>query len=268
MRDLKGVFLDIFGGVGGVAKSASALGAHAEVWDTSFGNEYDLARPRVLRRLLHRIRKGNILGAAIAMPCKSFSLARARRGAIRTKLWPWGIPEILESGDGRDFDDLIEGNLVLKATIKIIQELNKRQIPWVWENPLTSYAGHVAQLQRARIQAHGFVSVIDQCSCGTPWKKPTQLWFGNWKNWTWASSKTILLDAAVSAVRAASAVVNMSFSRAAIEPGQPRFTRKSFVNFLRAGSCPEPHTPNIDFMVMRDPVIVPEISDEISKGPL
>ena len=121
VRDLKGVFLDIFGGVGGVAKSASALGAHAEVWDTSFGDEYDLTRPRVLRRLLHRIRKGNILGAAIAMPCKSFSLARARRGAIRTKLWPWGIPEMLESGDGRDFDDFIEGNFVLKATIKIIQ---------------------------------------------------------------------------------------------------------------------------------------------------
>eukprot|EP00959_Pyramimonas_sp_CCMP1952_P035651 746543-Pyramimonas_sp.AAC.1 len=55
------------------------------------GEHGDLTSARVLKALLSDVRRGRCLGAMIAPPCSSFSIARIRAAPIRSASRPWGF---------------------------------------------------------------------------------------------------------------------------------------------------------------------------------
>ena len=93
----KGEYLaDIFGGNCGVSRAAASRGYATKVWDSKFGASHDLTRKCVSSKLLSDIRCGRVVGACIAPPCGTFSLAHDRACQIRSSEQPWGLTVVLE----------------------------------------------------------------------------------------------------------------------------------------------------------------------------
>ena len=70
----KQYFLDLFSGVGGVARALRRLGFSVYEYDIANGQQFDLTNKKVLFKLLSAIRSGKVLGVMIAMLCTSFSV--------------------------------------------------------------------------------------------------------------------------------------------------------------------------------------------------
>ena len=85
---------DFFAGSGGVARAARALGFSAREGELLQGENHDLTRPCVQRKIQFDIQKGLILAAMLAPPCSSFSQARDRTRVIRSRDHPWGLPDL------------------------------------------------------------------------------------------------------------------------------------------------------------------------------
>ena len=82
-------FADLFCGGGIVARQAHSMGVNAREWNGSVP-ESDLLRSCVLRRLRDVIVKGKLIGACLAPPCGSFSVAVSRKVKLRSIEEPWG----------------------------------------------------------------------------------------------------------------------------------------------------------------------------------
>ena len=69
------------------------------------------------------------------------------------------------------------GKELLDFTIDIVRCCNEYAIPYVMENPLTSYAWHDESLKAALQQAE--ILDVHQCAFGARFRKATRLTFGN-----------------------------------------------------------------------------------------
>ena len=70
----------------------------------------------------------------------------------------------------------MRGNQLAAFTAKIIRLCNKLRIPWVLENPASSYLWSHPPVQSALRGSTD--TVIDQCQYGMAWRKPTRLAMG------------------------------------------------------------------------------------------
>ena len=177
------LFLDVFGGTCGVAKSVCRAGPAAVVIDFIHG--YDLLARGALDsvcRLLRQQRKGRhkVRGVCLASPCESFSIARRAPpgsrmpSAVRSKEFIWGLPNLPE------LDAILceTGNKLCRATARIIRECEANHIPWILENPASSMLWIAPPIARILRKPTVSFTVIHQCMCGTAWKKPTGLAMG------------------------------------------------------------------------------------------
>jgi hypothetical protein len=125
----------------------------------------------------HHASHANIKAIMLATPCNSFSLAVSRSGrALRSKTHPRGLPiQFTQIEQQR----IRNGNKCLDATIAIIKVCNKFRIPWILENPQTSYIWSDSQLQAASNSAT--TVTVHQCAFGAKWRKATTFAFGNFQ---------------------------------------------------------------------------------------
>ena len=73
----------------------------------------------------------------LAPPCASFSIAKIRSAPIRSQARPWGFSRSEMSE--KDWAKLTVGNKCLRAVLKIIAACNRSGVPWILENPHSSY---------------------------------------------------------------------------------------------------------------------------------
>ena len=167
---------DLFAGKGGVAHQCRRLGYKAKEWELERGIQYDLTSRKVRRRLISDIKRGRVLGAMLAPPCTTFSIARNRTKVIRSRDYPWGLPGSCLTEVERQ--KVEEGNRCFEAAFQIIYHLNKHHIPWLLENPQSSMCWHLPPI-RDLIDKHGCCLItLDFCQFGTRWKKPTSILAG------------------------------------------------------------------------------------------
>ena len=88
----------------------------------------------------------------LAPSFSSFSVARDRTAAIRTRQFPWGLPDdqLLDT----DRTKIQQGNQCFKAAIRIISWLDIHHIPWILENPATSKCWYLPPLQKLESSPH------------------------------------------------------------------------------------------------------------------
>ena len=169
--------MDGFSGEGGIAFSARNAGVASREFELSRSESGDLTRPAVLRRLRQAAAQGKIIACSFAPPCSSFSCARNRTQPIRSKLFPRGFPHI-ELSD-KDKKRVLIGNKCLDSTISLIRSCNRWKIPFVLENPQSSYMWSDVALQKVLSESHANFVTITMCAFGKPWRKATTLAFGN-----------------------------------------------------------------------------------------
>ena len=77
-------FADLFAGTGGVGRAAAnRYRVPSQIFDINQGIQFDLTDRKVLRKLERDALKGRIVGAMLATPCTSWSIARNRTNVIR-----------------------------------------------------------------------------------------------------------------------------------------------------------------------------------------
>ena len=177
-KGLKGQYVaDLFAGSGGVAKACRQLGFSAKEWEIARGCQFDLTHPSVLKRIKYDVDQLLVLAAMLAPPFSSFSVARDRTAAIRTRQFPWGLPDdqLLDT----DRTKIQQGNQCFKAAIRIISWLDTHHIPWILENPATSKCWYLPPLQKLESSPHVVAVFTDFCQYGCRWRKRTKLLCGN-----------------------------------------------------------------------------------------
>ena len=173
---MNGTFVaDLFSGCGGVSKAVRVLGFDGREWEIALGPDGDLCNRNVRRKLLHAIRSGRVIAIMAAPPCGTFSSARDRSGAIRSRSFPWGLPDL----PPHDAAKVADGNRCLRGLLSVIRCAHTRGLPWLWENPHSSKMWYVPEV--AKLSAHDRVEtcVLDQCMFGARWKKRTRFLAGN-----------------------------------------------------------------------------------------
>ena len=109
----------------------------------------------------------------IALPCTTFSIAQ--RGRLRSELYPMGLPGLPPHLQAR----VDNGNALLRASLQIIRACISQGIPWILENPGSSYAFKTLAVRELIRLGWGFEVTCDQCQYGTKWRKRTKFLIGN-----------------------------------------------------------------------------------------
>ena len=168
----KTLVLDLFSGVGRVAKAVRRAGVSCEEIDIIHGKTHDVTDKKVCTRLCKRIRRQEFSGSMIGAPCTSFSVARDRTCIIRTKDEPWGLQDRSKFSE-RDLASLELGNKITRSLIKIMNAMVQARTPFILENPRSSRLWHLPEIERiANCQLSRFV-YSDYCQFGTAWRKRT-----------------------------------------------------------------------------------------------
>ena len=111
----------------------------------------------------------------LGMPCTTFSKARKNDGLgpgpLRDSGNLWGLPSL----SWKDFCKVREGNHLFRFTLKILQLCNQHSIPFVLENPLSSFAWSMPPLLQFMHESESMICDLDFCMYGEQWKKPTRL---------------------------------------------------------------------------------------------
>lgn len=166
-------FLDLFSGKGGVSRAVRARGIQAWEFDVKNGDAFDLTNSNVLKNIERKISKSMVVACMLAPPCSSFSRARDRTSVIRTAQKPWGVPKhILSDADALRVQ---VGNRCVRAALRMIRALERHQVPWILEQPLTSRMWDLGPFRQLRKQSHIAFESLHQCQYGTRWRKATGL---------------------------------------------------------------------------------------------
>ena len=172
---MKGYFLDLFAGHGGVSRALRKAGFSARSFELLDGPDSDLTRPLVQSRLRSESKRGVILGAMLGPPCTTFSIARDRTAVIRDAEFPWGRPDVSE----KDAEKLRVGNACMRAALKLIRFFHKHRIPWIMEHPASSKAWRLPEVKAILVMTNVQFTTCDFCAYGTPWRKRTSFMSGH-----------------------------------------------------------------------------------------
>ena len=107
---------------------------------------------------------------------------------LRTQSEPGGVKKPSRPFTARERELIDTGNMEATEVAKLIKFLHRHRVPWIVENPYSSNLWHSSPFKALRGLPNTFFTYIDQCSCGTPWRKRTGLLCG----WLSNSAKSIL----------------------------------------------------------------------------
>lgn len=165
---------DLFSGCGSVSRAVLRTGFDSVAYVVRNGEKFNVVRNRVMLKLLKQIRGDVIFAVMLAPPCSSFSVAFQRNGTVRSRQQPWGITDLPNHLHSR----VSEGNKTMKAAFRIAQTAHQAGIPWILENPYSSWAFKTPEARALQQKGAVFLK-LDQCQYGTPWKNRTGLLAGN-----------------------------------------------------------------------------------------
>ena len=168
---------DLFAGTGGVAHQVRRLGFSAKEWDVQRGPDFDLTSPTVVHRLLKDIRNGRVLAVMMSPPNASLSPARDRQRAIRSKRFPWGLPQRFLTPEDRR--KVTSENACLRTCFSLISILQQHKIPWIFAQPASSKVWFFPEMQELQQHPQCHSMTTDLCQFRTMWRKPITLLFGN-----------------------------------------------------------------------------------------
>lgn len=106
----------------------------------------------------------------LAPPCSSFSPARDRTRVVRSRDFPYGLPDL----PAHEQVKVDVGNNCVKSALKIISWLDKRNIRWIPENPRSSKTWYLPEMVKLMQSSHVIDNVADFCQYGTAWRKRTR----------------------------------------------------------------------------------------------
>lgn len=162
---------DVCGGLGDVGRAFRARGGSAHAFDLRIDPKLDITKPRVLNGILHDITRAKVSAVMLAPPCNRWSISNRRARRLRSRAHPWGLPNL--SRDDREF--LRGGNATARATLRILRQCMKHNVPCMVEQPVASAMRWVLEPVLARCSRSDHV-VFDQCAFGARWRKRT--WVG------------------------------------------------------------------------------------------
>ena len=172
------VFLDLYGGAGGVAANPKALGYGVFIFELANGSQYDLTRPKILQLIEGWMKSYVVIGIMCATPCGSWS--QARRGKIsvpdsgrplRSRQHLWGLPDLTL----RERAVVDAGNATAKSTFRILRLAQISGLPSILDNPINSRLWQCPALCALRSLRDAESITLDQCRFGTPWRKRTRM---------------------------------------------------------------------------------------------
>ena len=170
------VFLDLYGGTGGVTASLRRAGFGVLTFDLDLGAEFDLADPTVVNLIIGWLDSGVVLGIMLAPPCGSWSRALTMWGhAVRSREKIYGLDGLAPH---RDLIRLL-GNITMRSAYKIARRAVGGNIPVVLEQPCGSLMLETPEHKRLAKHASFRHIHLDQCQFGARWRKRTALCFWN-----------------------------------------------------------------------------------------
>ena len=168
-------FIELFAGSARLSQVLRSRGFRCIAIDIANGPHHDLMRRRVRRRIRRLLRSGFCLGVLAGVPCTSFSTARKFDGRgpppLRTATHVAGRPGL----SARDQEKVRLGNALLDISIDIFELCREMQIPFIWENPFTSFMWKMRRAEAVARWRHVTDVEVHYCGYGTAWKKPTRL---------------------------------------------------------------------------------------------
>ena len=164
---------DLFAGTGGVRRAARADGWPCRSWEIADGKEGDLLNRGVRRRLRRDIRGGLVLGAVLAPPCGSLSLAFAAKARWRDDRGHQ-LPN-LHAEARRKCD---HGDACLRAAVDLCSLLSRFGVPWILEQPQRSLLWRRPEVETMIRNTGAFSVITEQCQWGRKWRKATRFEIG------------------------------------------------------------------------------------------
>ena len=164
--------MELFSGAEVFAGELRRRGYVVYTFDVLQGPSGYVLRAPVRARIRKLLRSGMCLGLLAGVPCTSFS--RARGGgphAIRSSERPGGLPNLSEENQRK----VCEGNRLLQIAADIFLLCWRCDIPFVWENPMSSIMWLHPWATRFE-DLHGIEDIsLHYCAYGARWMKPTRL---------------------------------------------------------------------------------------------
>jgi len=147
----------------------------------------DLSRGAAVCRWLELARAGRVVMVLAGPPCETWSVARWNGGArvteggpraVRSREALWGLPDLV----AKERVQVALGNALMRTTILFLAAARVYGFAAVMEHPQCptwapgAPSAWLLPELRCLAAAGGTASIhLDQCCCGTPWKKPTRL---------------------------------------------------------------------------------------------
>lgn len=169
--------LEIFAGTARISAALQKAGITTYPIDIDLFPSHNVLDPVCAHALLNWISSGRVLLVWLGMPCTTFSSARRNDGVgplpLRDGDHLWGLPNL-----GRnDARKLTEGNKLFNFTMQVLHLCQQHHVPYVLENPLTSFAWSMPPLVKFADRFHVHFCDLDFCCYGEVWKKPTRLMY-------------------------------------------------------------------------------------------
>ena len=133
--------------------------------------------PKVVKRIISEIERGRVLSCMRAPVCTSLSVARDRTKVIRSKQYPWGIPD--QELTEKERQSIQLGNACFWSCMRIIRSLDRCRVPYILENPDTSKAWFLPPVMQHLQKPWTKYVRADFCCFGTPWRKRTGFLVGH-----------------------------------------------------------------------------------------
>ena len=117
----------------------------------------------------------------LAIPCNSFSAARrapigsAMPRRLRSNAHPFFLPGLCDA-DRRVAET---GNRIVRACASIVRACQLAQVPWIIENPRSSFLWKMPAMQRLAAGDSVRIHHCHQCQYSCPWMKPTTFMTGH-----------------------------------------------------------------------------------------
>ena len=164
-------FLDLFSGECGVAKQLHEItGVWVLCFDIIYGADQDLSCETLRADLVFLVKHRCFFGFGAAPVCRSFSVAVTP--PIRSKLFPYGIPEVSEAVRER----LLDGNSTAVWLVLMIDTAISNKVHFWIENPAMSWLFRLPEFLEIMSRLRGRIDfwVADYCRYGRKWRKRTK----------------------------------------------------------------------------------------------
>ena len=172
--------LEIFAGTARITSKLIDQGVAAFPIDICLFPSHNVLDIHVEHQILHWMNAGRIGFIWLGMPCTSFSRAgkwdNLGPGPLRDIDNLWGFPWL----SSLDRHKVVQGNNLLRFTLRIIACCEHLHIPYALENPLSSYAWSMPPMQKFVRKFSPLEAVLDFCQYGEAWQKPTGILGNFW----------------------------------------------------------------------------------------